>query len=131
MPKLLTKKEKENYSSNSNLTGARARFDGKRQGCVYNAQGDVVCGVPVGDMAAALNRAPDFQRPDRDPNNLGALASDEVHMRQPTVTFTYNPHICCRKTCSRVAPCTAVDADIQQPNTKCSACQKGLCNRMC
>lgn len=134
MPKPLSRKERS-FSSDPTVTnnkgGARARFDDRDNICVYTAQGDVTCNKSIKHISSSLTRSPDFQGFNRDDRNLGSRLSDAVHMRQPTVSFTYNPHICCRGTCSRVAPCSSVDADINQPNSKCSACQKGLCNSMC
>lgn len=101
------------------------------EGCIYNAQGDVTCGLPVRKMMVNINRAPQSHHRDEVLRNIGGLATDAIHMREPEYTFTYNPDICCRKTCGRVAPCESARRHLEHPWSLCSACQKGLCDRRC
>ena len=102
-----------------------------KTGCIYNAQGEVTCGLPVEMMVATLNRAPHFPSYEEHLRNMGAIASDAIHVREPDFTFTYNPDICCRKTCGRVPPCKDTYDYLEKPKSLCSACQQGWCDRRC
>jgi len=102
-----------------------------KTGCIYNAQGEVKCGLPVEAMVSTLNRSPHFPPREKRLRNMGAIASDAIHVREPEFTFTYNPDICCRKMCGHVAPCENVHDYLEKPRSLCSACQKGWCDRRC
>ena len=120
----------------------------KDTGCMYDAQGSVVCGLPIGKMANTINRRKDTnsyrhdirrdtreedEDEDEDPEFLTQIGWRDPHgvFRSDRDAFTYNPNICCRKHCGRVAPCGNADATISNPDSMCSACQRGFCHKMC